>query len=574
MKSIFIIAIVAVATIGVMVPSIFATSGEIFLEKNEFVLYGDGSMVNFSVTGEIFDYAYYPKLEIMIDDVVFQTVDIFPNKNSIFSIIGLDKNWSDGEYIVNLKYKNEILDSKYFTIFRDNVIKKEIRTDENMHETLESFIEIDVDKLVLVNNSDETIWVSGNLASSQFGNMILVSLHYPDNSIQTIGKILHGHDDDFEYPIIGIDKYWMPGEYKIKVNYLEQELVTSFTIENDFVLSSLSETHMFNEESSGSFDLTFHKLDEYVILKINGDVRTNDSEIKVIINTNDSIIYESDLPIFDGNFYDNILLYDYEKDMSWENNEYEINVFVKQDIVDTKTFTFDESLIFSSNDEVMNLEMIFSDQVVNFSSKLEIEISEYESKEITLSGNIPNFSYLNVLDVNIVTPSGDVLQSTIRTSSNGDYFLPVIISDSWESGTYVVSLMFDDVIQDTVEFSVNNHKYNDSQKVGKVSSKILNESLEILEIQHYDVIINNNKIQKNILFTQPFDSNLQHVPITIVTPNDSTIHEYTYHSKTGDLQKWVNIDHTWESGDYFVYSVENDIPNILGTFHITNMALD
>ena len=81
-------------------------------------------------------------------------------------------------------------------------------------------------------------------------------------------------------------------------------------------------------------------------------------------------------------------------------------------------------------------------------------------------------------------------------------------------------------------------------------------------------------IQKNILFTQPFDSNLQHVPITIVTPNDSTIHEYTYHSKTGDLQKWVNIDHTWESGDYFVYSVENDIPNILGTFHITNMALD
>ena len=101
------IAIVAVAMIGVMVPNVFATSGEIFLEKNEFVLYGDGSMVNFSVTGEIFDYVYYPELEIMIDDVVFQTVDIFPNKNSIFSIIGLDKNWSHGEYVVNLKYKNK-----------------------------------------------------------------------------------------------------------------------------------------------------------------------------------------------------------------------------------------------------------------------------------------------------------------------------------------------------------------------------------------------------------------------------------------------------------------------------------
>ena len=222
----------------------------------------------------------------------------------------------------------------------------------------------------------------------------------------------------------------------------------------------------------------------------------------------------------------------------------------------------------------MNLEMIFSDQVVNYSTEFEIEITEYESKEISLTGNIPNFSYLNVLDVNILTPSGDVMQSTIRTSSNGDYFLPVIISDSWESGTYVVSLLFDDVVQDTVEFSVNNHKYNDSQKVGKISSEILNESLEILELEHHDVIIDNNKIEKNILFTQSFDFNSQHVRITIVTPDGSEIYESTYRSKTGDLQKWVNIDHTWDSGDYFVYYIENKIPNILGTFHITNLALD
>ena len=560
--------------IGVMVPSVYATSGEIFLEKNEFVLYGDGSMVNFSVTGEIFDYANYPELEILIDNVIFQTVDIFPNKNSIFSIIGLDKNWSQGEYVVNLKYKNEILDSKSFTIIRDNVVEMEIKNHQNMSETLESFIELDLDKLVLEEHSDETIWISGNMQSSQFGNEIKFSLYHPDGTIEDIGKIYHGHTDYFEIPIIGIDKFWMPGEYQIIVNYLDQQFSTSFIIENDVVLSSLSETHMYAEESEGSFDLSFEKFDQHVILKINGDVRTNDSEIKLIINTNDSIIYESDLPISDGNFYDNILLYDYEKDMSWENTEYEINAFVKQDIVDTKTFTFDESLIFSSNDEVMNLEMIFSDQVVNFSTELEIEISEYESKEISLTGNIPNFSYVHVLDVDIATPSGEILESNLLPSANGDYFVPIILDDSWESGTYVVSLLFDDVIQDVLEFSLTNHKYNDAQKVDNESSEILNESLEILELEHYDVIIDNNHIEKNILFTQSFDSTLQHIPITIVTPHGSEIYEFTYHSKTGDLQKWVNIDHTWESGDYFVYYVVDDIPNILGTFHITNGALD
>jgi len=560
--------------IGVMVPSIFATSGEIFLEKNEFVLYGDGSMVNFSVTGEIFDSVYFPELEIMIDDVVFQTIDIFPNKNSIFSIIGLDKNWSHGEYTVNLKYKNEILDSKSFTIIRDNVVEKEIRTDENMHEILESFVETDVHKLILVNNSDETIWVSGKIASSQFGNEINFSLIHPDGTLESIGNIHQRSDGFFKYPIIGIDKYWMPGEYEIKVNYLEQELITSFTIENDFVLSSLSKTHMFDEESFGSFDLSFEKVDEHVILKIDGDVRTNDSEIKLVINSDNSIIYEANLPLSDGYFYDNVILYDYENDVPWENIGYEVNAFVEENIVDTKTFSFDESLIFSSNDQVMDLEMIFSDNVVNFTNELEIEISKYDSKEITLSGNIPNYLSGNIIDVNIDTPSGDILESHLRASANGDYFLPVQVTDSWISGTYVVSLIFNDAVQDVIEFSVLNHKYNDAQKVVNETSENLDESLEILELEHYDVIIDNTKIKKNILFTQPFDSTLQRVPITIVAPDGSEIYEFTYHSKTGDLQKWVNIDHTWDSGDYFVYYIENKIPNILGTFHITNLALD
>jgi len=574
LKSVFIIAIVAVAMIGVTVPSVYATSGEIFLEKNEFVLYGDGSMVNFSVTGEIFDSVYFPQLEIMIDDVVFQTIDIFPNKNSIFSIIGLDKDWSHGEYIVNLKYKNEILDSKSFTIIRDNVVEKEIRTDENMHETFESFVEVEIDKLVLENNSLETIWISGNFPSSQFGNEIKFSLYHPDGTIESIGKINHAHDDYFEIPIVGIDKFWMPGEYQIIVDYLDQQLSTSFTIENDFVLSSLSKTHMFDKESSGSFDLSFEKVDEHVILKIYGDVRTNDSEIKLVINSDNSIIYEANLPLSDGYFYDNVILYDYENDVPWENIGYEVNAFVEENIVDTKTFSFDESLIFSSNDQVMNLEMIFSDNVVNFTNELEIEISEYDSKEITLSGNIPNYLSNNIIDVNIDTPSGDILESHLRASANGDYFLPVQVTDSWISGTYVVSLIFNDAVQDVIEFSVLNHKYNDAQKVVNETSENLDESLEILELEHYDVIIDNNHIEKNILFTQPFDSTLQRVPITIVTPDGSEIYESTYRSKTGDLQKWVNIDHTWDSGDYFVYYIENKIPNILGTFHITNVALD
>tara|TARA_B110000438_G_scaffold271499_1_gene289420 strand:- start:568 stop:2259 length:1692 start_codon:yes stop_codon:yes gene_type:complete len=562
--------------IGVMIPSGFSTSGEIFLEKNEFTLYGDGSLVTFSVTGEIVDYTHRPTLEIVQNDVVIQSVNLVPIKNSLFSVIGLDKNFSAGEYFVNLKYKNNILDTKSFTITRDNVVEKQTKIHENMSYIFESYVELTQDKFIINNNSDESLIISGNIISLQFGNPIFVLLHHPDSTIEKLGTVHQIKNGFFNYPIYGIDKYWKPGTYVVSVNYLDHSPLTAqFTIENDWVLSSLSKSHTFSDEPSGLFDLSFDKLDEYVILKIDGNVRTNDSQIKLVINSDNAIVYENNLLLLDGDFYDNVVLYDYENDVPWKNTQYEINVLLDQNQVITKTFTFDESLLLSSNNEVMGIELIFSDEIINFSNEFEIEIFEKTSEEITLSGNIPNYQLGDLIDVNVLTPSGEILKSNLRASVDGDYFLPIIITDSWISGNYVISLIFNDIVRDTLDFTVLNHKLDDKQMISnETPSDNIVESIEILEIQHYDVIINNNKIEKNILFTQPFDSNLQHVPITIVTPNDSTIYEYTYHSKTGDLQKWVNIDHTWISGDYFVYYVVDEIPNLLGTFHIRNLALD
>jgi len=109
---VLIIAIVFVVMIGVMVPSVFATSGTISLEDDEFTLYGDGSLTTFSVIGEITDYIHRPMLEIIHNDTVIQTIKLFPNKNTLYSVIELDKNLSIGEYFVNLKYEDKILDSK------------------------------------------------------------------------------------------------------------------------------------------------------------------------------------------------------------------------------------------------------------------------------------------------------------------------------------------------------------------------------------------------------------------------------------------------------------------------------
>ena len=51
-------------------------------------------------------YIHRPTLEIVKNDVVVQTIKLFPIKNSLFSVVGLDKDWSHGDYLVHLKYQN------------------------------------------------------------------------------------------------------------------------------------------------------------------------------------------------------------------------------------------------------------------------------------------------------------------------------------------------------------------------------------------------------------------------------------------------------------------------------------
>jgi len=561
--------------IGVMVPGVFATSGTITLEDDEFVLYG-GNLISFSVIGEITDYTYNPMLEIIHNDKVIQSIELSPSKNILYSVIGLNKNWSSGEYFINLKYKNKILDSKSFNIFRDNKVESKTIIHENMSLIVEPFISIVPNKLILNNNSDETLLISGNLKISKYGIPIIYSLHKPDDTIQSMGSTFPSQDGSFEYVLTGIDKYWSSGKYKISATILDEPTVmTSFVIENDWTLSSKNKHHIYNSVSFGSFETSFDKLDEYTILKITGSANINDSQIKLIIYSDNSIVYENYLYLDGDLFSDSIILHDYETNNVWKAGEYTIDVLIDTKLVHSETFSFDDSLDLLSETPSMQFSMEFHDEIKTLSDNFEIKINERELQEIILTGSIENYVFGTLVDTHIITPLGnDVISHTIA-AHNGEYYLPMQITDTWISGDYSAYVTYGTFVDEPLLFSVVNSKLDNSQIVfDKVSSENVIDTVKMLELDHYDVVIDNHKIEKNILFTQLIDFTLQQVPIMIITPDDSVINEFTFNPNTGNLQKLVNIDHTWISGDYFVYYVENMIPNILGTFHITNNVND
>jgi hypothetical protein len=549
---------------GMLIPNVFATSGTINLNDNEFVLYGDGNLITFSVYGEITDYVHLPTLEIVQNDRVIQTIDdVYPIKNSLFSVIGLDKNWSSGEYYVNLKYQNKILDSKSFKIFRDNFVEQEIKLYENMSDNVKSFIELDVDKLVLDNNSDDTIIVSGYLINSHFGNTVNFFLHYPDDAIETsiIGTSILGTDGFFYYPVIGIDKNWMPGEYKIEVSYLENpSLVIPFTIENDFLKYPMEKEKLF-----GSFTLTSEFSNGFTILGITGSVETDASKMILQISKDEIILFEDNLSINDNLFETNTVLYDYVSNTPWVAGDYRVS-----GLIGDKSFYSD---VFRLDDQNLSIfEISNMDLFLNFESNLqkmvdtdEITISYGDKKQITLSGVLENYVSQGIVDVHVVNPEGVDTISHIYASSDGEYYMPIIIDASWVSGLYTAYVTYGDFIDQPSSFEVINHVIH----VDEIVTEEIKD-ITVSDLKNYFITLDNSKSIESIHFNTELNTYSGIITVTISLDDEIIKKESTYPSSGGFIDYYLMLDKTWITGNYVVSYTENNISVPLGTFEILN----
>jgi len=564
---VLIAAIVVVVMFGVMIPSGFAASGTIELVDNEFILYGDGAITTFSVHGEITDYIHRPTLEIVKNDVVVQTIKLFPIKNSLFSVVGLDKDWSHGDYLVHLKYQNNILDSKPFSIFRDNFIEQKIKVDENMSDIFKSYVELDVEKLVLQNNSDETILISGNLVSSQFGNNVDFLLHYPDNSIQTIGSTHLSHDGFFNYPISGIDKYWEPGEYEIHVKYLDSPiLVSSFIIENDYLTYPMEK-----EKLIGSFILSSEISNNFTILGISGNVATDETEMILQISKDDIVLFEDTLSISDNLFETNTVLYDYDSNTSWVAGDYRVSGLIGDDSFYSDVFRLDEQNLSVFEISSMDLFLNFESEVQKMVDTNEITISYGEQKQIILSGILENYISETTIDVHVVNPGGVDNISRIYASSDGTYYMPIMIDASWISGVYTAYVTYGDFIDEPSPFEVINNVI--------VVDEILEEEIleeEISEIiaadlKNYLITLDSSKSLESVHFHTEVKPYSAYLPISISLDDQIIKNQSVFTGSDGLVDYYLLLDESWDSGNYSVSYIENNSSIPLGTFEIINI---
>jgi len=124
LKSVFIIAIVAVAMIGVMVPSGFAEtqiSGTIYLEKNSFIFPKYENIIT-QITGNV-DTDSREKIEINIlkDDEILRKNFLKLTSDGDFNLpIVLDSTFTPGTYVVIGTFQNYVFDKVIFEILDDS----------------------------------------------------------------------------------------------------------------------------------------------------------------------------------------------------------------------------------------------------------------------------------------------------------------------------------------------------------------------------------------------------------------------------------------------------------------------
>lgn len=543
-----------------MTPSVYATLGEITLDQSEFTLYR-GSNISFPVIAEMSDYSYRPTLEITHNGDVTQKISLYSVGDTFQSYIGLNDNWSSGEYIINLKHRGEILDSKSFTILRDNEVKSEIILYENMSQTVEPFISLSTDKLVLENSSHEIIYIEGNLYISQTGHFVIIDVTNTDGTIDTISAPLNS--DGTFLGLIPIDKHWSAGEYLVSASYLDDVIPPkSFNIQNNWEIPIFTEAQLV-----GSFEITSEISHDYTILGVTGNIETDETQVTLSIGKDDVVMYDDVVLLDDGSFETSIVLYDYITNTPWEYGEYFISGLIGEKSFHSKTFTLNEQSFTVPQTQNMDLFMNMKGEMQKMVDIFEVEINAGQSQQVILSGNIDDYTLGNSVTVHLINPDGVDSVFHLIASGTGDYYMPIIVNDSWASGQYTAYITYGDFMDEVSVFSVINHTILSDESV--IENEITIES-DAVEIKNYSVSFSDTQSSSSVHYTATMESYSGKTPI-VISLDDEIIDElFTYSGNDGVIDYYLLLDSAWSNGNYTVSYVESEKITPFGTFTIVN----
>ena len=534
-------------------------SGKIILEQNDFKLYG-GSLLVVPIIVEMNDFVHAPTLTIFHNENIIKTIYPRFNGDTSQSFIALNSNWDTGVYEIKLNHQNKILDTFSFLISTDNELVTEKIIDKNMTKIIDPYILVNPSKVFIESHSNEKISITGIVDNLYLGNTVHIEILTPGNEILT--RNVHTTSEGFFSDEILISKNWITGEYQITGQYLDSKIIsTTFIVENNWNEIISDETNLV-----GSFDLSSEVSNNYTILSVSGNIETEEKEMILNISKDEEILYEDSVSIDEKFFETSTVLYDYEKNIPWEYGEYQITGLVGDQTFHSEKFILDGTATTSLNFEDFNLFVNMGSGLENMVDFSEIEITAGKEAQVVLSGTLENYVEAYVLDVHLIHPDGTDELSHLYASSDGFYYLPIIIDDTWVSGTYTAYVQFREFMDEASTFTIINNSLNEVT----IDSESTESEIVSEDLKNYEITLDNSQSVDSVHYIATMQSFSGKTPITISLNDEILKEEFTFSSDEGLIDYYLLLNENWISGNYTVSYIENNISTSFGTFEIFN----
>ena len=203
------------------------------------------------------------------------------------------------------------------------------------------------------------------------------------------------------------------------------------------------------------------------------------------------------------------------------------------------------------------------ENMVDFS---EIEITAGKEAQVVLSGTLENYVEAYVLDVHLIHPDGTDELSHLYASSDGFYYLPIIIDDTWVSGTYTAYVQFREFMDEASTFTIINNSLNEVT----IDSESTESEIVSEDLKNYEITLDNSQSVDSVHYIATMQSFSGKTPITISLNDEILKEEFTFSSDEGLIDYYLLLNENWISGNYTVSYIENNISTSFGTFEIFN----
>ena len=255
------------------------------------------------------------------------------------------------------------------------------------------------------------------------------------------------------------------------------------------------------------------------------------------ISKDEEILYEDSVSIDEKFFETSTVLYDYEKNIPWEYGEYQITGLVGDQSFHSEKFILDGTATTSLNFEDFNLFVNMGSGLENMVDFSEIEITAGTEAQVVLSGTLENYVEAYVLDVHLIHPDGTDELSHLYASSDGFYYLPIIIDDTWVSGTYTAYVQFREFMDEASTFT----KINNSLNEVTIDSESTESEIVSEDLKNYEITLDNSQSVDSVHYIATMQSFSGKTPITISLNDEILKEEFTFSSDEGLIDYYLFI---------------------------------